>query len=200
MKKIKNITMAVLVTVIGTGWVMAQGGSSNDKDISNSDDFLVIPEAEGMYRLVYPVKEAETVWVKIYDPEKDELFSERVKNKDGFMQSYDFSNLADGLYTIAVQTKNGKITKEINHRYQRDDINVSVKKDPADNSYNLLVTGVMKDPVYIDLLDANRNTIYKDEVNVGKSFSKVYKFKNQLPDEVTFSVTSGGEEVLKEVK
>ena len=139
--------MVVLVTVIGTGWVMAQGGSSKEKGMSNSDDFLVIPEAEAIYRLVYPVKEAETVWVKIYDPEKQELFSERVKNQDG-------------LYTIAVQTKNGKITKEINHKYQRDDINVSVNKDPADNSYDLLVTGVMKDPVYIDLLDANRNTIY----------------------------------------
>ena len=200
MKRMKNLTLAVLVTVIGTGWAAAQEVAMDGTGVSNPDNIQIVSGADSRYKLVYPVKRAETVWIKIYDPDKHLLLSERVKNQDGFMKSYDFSNLSDGVYTIDVQSKDDKITKEVYHKYRQNDIDVSVEKHPEKNSYYLLVKGVRRDPVYVDILDAKKNTLYVDVVNVGKNFSRVYRFKDELPEDVTFKVSSAYQEVIKEVK
>jgi hypothetical protein len=200
MKRVKNLTMVVLITVIGTGWAMAQGVSTGETSRYDQSDVQIMPRTDSRYKLVYPVKETESVWIKIYDSEQRMLLSERVKNKEGFMKSYDFSNLSDGLYTIDIQSKSGKITKEVYHSYKKDDIDFSVVKNPENNSLRLLVEGVSKEPVYVDILDRKSETIYEDRVDVGKSFSRVYKFKDDMPESLKLRVSTLNQTVVKEVK
>jgi len=200
MKRVKNITMAVLVTVIGTGWAMAQGVSTGITSMSDPHEVQVVSRADARYKLVYPFKKTEMVWIRIYDSEQHLLLSEKVKNQDGFMKSYDFSNLSEGLYTINIQSKSGTIRKEVYHKYQHKDIDVAVEKYPDNNSYHLVVKGVKRDPVYVDILDAQKETIFEDVVDVGKNFSREYKFEEKLPDIVTFRVSTKDQSIEKEVK
>jgi hypothetical protein len=202
MRRVKNITMAVLITVIGTGWAMAQEVSTSEMEASKKipESIQVVPEFDARYKLVYPIKKTEQVRIRIYDDENHLLLSEKVENHKGFMKSYDFSNLSDGMYTINIQSPSGVISKEVYHRYQRDDIDFSVERNPDNESFRLVVSGVRKDPVFVDIMDENRERIFEDTIDVGKSFSRTYRFKGRVPENVLFRVSSKNSSLTKEVR
>jgi hypothetical protein len=194
--------MAVLITVIGTGWAMAQEVSTSEMEASKKipESIQVVPEFDARYKLVYPIKKTEQVRIRIYDDENHLLLSEKVENHKGFMKSYDFSNLSDGMYTINIQSPSGVISKEVYHRYQRDDIDFSVERNPDNESFRLVVSGVRKDPVFVDIMDENRERIFEDTIDVGKSFSRTYRFKGRVPENVLFRVSSKNSSLTKEVR
>ncbi len=194
--------MAVLVTVISTGWAIAQEVSTSEMEASKKipESIQVVPEFNARYKLVYPVKKTEQVRIRIYDDENHLLLSENVENHKGFMKSYDFSNLSDGMYTINIQSLSGVISKEVYHRYQKDDIDFSVERNPDNESFRLVVSGVRKEPIFVDIMDENRERIYEDTVDVGKSFSRTYRFKGRVPENVLFRVSSANSSITKEVR
>lgn len=202
MRRVKNIVLAALVTVIGAGWATAQEVSTSEMEASKEipENIQVVPEFDARYKLVYPVKKTEPVRVRIYDSENRLLLSEKVENHEGFMKSYDFSNLSDGLYTINIQSPSGIISKEVYHQYNNDDIDFSVEKDSNNNSFRLVVMGVKKDPVYVDIMDEERVKIFEDIIDVGKSFSRTYRFKGRLPENILFRVSSADHSSTKVVK
>lgn len=202
MRRVKNIIIAVVITVINTGWVIAQEVSTSEMEASKKmpENIQVVPEFDARYKLVYPVKKTEQVRVRIYDDENRLLLSEKVENHEGFMKSYDFSNLSDGMYTINIQSPSGIISKEVFHRYKKNDIDFSVERDPVNKSFRLVVSGVRKEPVYVDIMNEKNIMIFGDTVDVGKSFSRTYRFKGRLPENILFRVSSANSSVTKEVR
>jgi hypothetical protein len=202
MKKVKNFAMAALVTVIGAGWASAQGISTSETEANRSkaDGIQVIKGIDARYKLIYPIKKTEHVRIEIYDKKSQLLFSERVENRDGFMKSYDFSNLPDGTYKIKISSRSNLVTKNIYHRYPQHDIDFYVEKNPEEKSFRLVVKGVKKNPVYVDFLNTDYSTLFEDIVEVGKSFSRVYKFEEELPGNLMIRVSTGEKSVIKAVK
>jgi hypothetical protein len=202
MRRVKNITIAVVITVISTGWAIAQEVSTSEMEASKRipESIQVLYEFDARYKLVYPVKKTEQVRIRIYDDENRLLLSEKVENHEGFMKSYDFSNLSDGMYTINIQSPSGIISKEVYHKYQKNDIDFSVERDPENKSFRLVVSGVQKETVYIDIMDEKSVKIYEDTVEVGKSFSRTYRFKGKVPENVLFRVSSANSSLTKEVR
>lgn len=202
MRSVKNIAMAVLVTVISAGWAAAQEVSTSEMEssIKIPENVQVVPELDSRYKLVYPIKKTEQVRIRIYDNENHLLLSEKVENHVGFMKSYDFSNLSDGIYTINIQSPSGIISKEVYHRYLKNDIDFSVEKDPDNKAFRLVVKGVKKDPVYVDIMDAESDKIFEDTIDVGKSFSRTYRFSGKVPENIFFRVSSADRSVTKEVR
>lgn len=202
MRRIKNISIAVLIIVIGAGWATAQEASTSEMEASKKmpENVQVVTELNSHYKLVYPVKKTEQVRIRIYDSENHLLLSEKVENQEGFMKSYDFSNLSDGMYTINIQSPSGIISKEVFHRYKKNDIDFSVERDPVNKSFRLVVSGVRKEPVYVDIMNEKNIMIFEDTVDVGKSFSRTYRFKGRLPENILFRVSSANSSVTKEVR
>ena len=202
MRKVKNIAMAVLVMVISAGWVTAQEISTSEMEanITIPENVRVVSELDSRYKLVYPIKKTEQVRISIYDDENHLLLSEKVENHEGFMKSYNFSNLSDGIYTIYIQSPSGVISKSIYHQYQRNDIDFSVEKDPLNKSFRLVVKGVRKETVYVDILDDESEKIFEDTIDVGKSFTRTYRFKGKFPENISFRVSSANRSVTKEVR
>jgi hypothetical protein len=104
------------------------------------------------------------------------------------------------MYTINIQSPSGVISKEVYHRYQKDDIDFSVERNPDKESFRLVVSGVRKEPVFVDIMDENRERIYEDTIDVGKSFSRTYRFKGRVPENVLFRVSSTNSSLTKEVR
>lgn len=202
MRRVKNITIAVLVTVISAGWASAQGVSTSEMEssIKIPENVQVVPELDSRYKLVYPIKKTEQVRIRIYDSENHLLLSEKVENHVGFMKSYDFSNLSDGIYTINIQSPSGIVSKEVYYRYLKNDIDFYVEKDPYNKAFRLVVKGVKKDPVYVDIMDEESEKIFEDTIDVGKSFSRTYRFKGKMPENIFFRVSSADRSVTKEVR
>ena len=194
--------IAVGITVISTGWAIAQEVSTSELEASKKikENIQVVHELDAHYKLVYPVKKTEQVRIRIYDDENRLLLSEKVENHEGFMKSYDFSNLADGIYTINIQSPSGIISKEVYHSYQKDDIDFSVERHPDKKSFRLVVRGVQKDPVYVDIMDEKSVKIFEDIIDIGKGFSRTYRFDGRLPDNLLFRVSSANTSITKEVR
>ena len=88
MRRVKNITIAVVITVISTGWAIAQEVSTSEMEASKRipESIQVLYEFDARYKLVYPVKKTEQVRIRIYDDENRLLLSEKVENHEGFMK------------------------------------------------------------------------------------------------------------------
>jgi len=199
MKKVKNLTMAVLITALSTGMVTAQDLSEVFESDNGRTNIRLEESAFAKYKLVYPVRSAGIVYVKIYDQDNQLVFSDRIKNKDGFMRPYDFSNLPDGNYKFMIQSDGGQIVTDIVHKLHQYDLDISVADTADKDAYQLLVTGVKKDPVYVSIYDKKDHLVYEDVVNVGKNFTRIYAFP-ELADDLTFVVTQNNYSVAKRAK
>lgn len=191
--------MAVLVTALSTGMVVAQDLSEVFESDNGRNNIRLEESAFARYKLVYPVHTAGTVYIRIYDQEGQQVFSDRIKNKNGFMRPYDFSKLPDGNYKFMIQSNGGKIITEIIHKLHRNDLNISVGDAGEKGAYQLVVRGVKKDPVYVSIYDKKDELVYEDVVKVGKNFSRIYSFPDKAED-LTFVVTQNNTSIARRAR
>lgn len=199
MKRVKNLTMAVLVTALSTGMVMAQDLSEVFESDNGRAHIRLEESSATRYKLVYPVRTAGIVYVKIYDQDNQLVFSDRIRNKDGFMRPYDFSDMPDGNYKFTIQSAGGQVTTDIVHKQYKNDLDISVADTDEKDAYRLVVKGVKNDPVYVNIYDQKDRLVYEDVVKVGKNFSRIYAFP-ELNADFTFVVTQNNYSVAKRAK
>lgn len=199
MKRVKKLMMAVLVTALSTGMVMAQDLSEVFESDNGRNNIRLEESAYAKYKLVYPVRTAGMVYIKIYDQEGQQVFYDRIKNKYGFMRPYDFSKLPDGNYKFMIQSNGGKIFAEIVHKLHQNDLHISVADAGDKGAYQLIVKGVKKDPVYVSIYDKKDELVFEDVVKVGKNFSRIYSFPENEND-LTFVVTHNNYSVAGKVR
>lgn len=200
MKRVKHITLATLITVIGCGVLVAQENAKPEALEANPGDVQFVQSQAKKYKLIYPIKKSGLVWVRIFDSRDEMLLSEKLKNKEGFMRSYDFSYLPEGKYRINIESPEGNLVREIYHEYQENDISISVEQTYHDNAFRLVVIGVKESPVYVDILDGDNKVLFEDIVDVSKSFSRVYKFYDGVPEDLMISVTYNDEKHFADIK
>jgi len=199
MKRVKNLTVAVLFTVMSTGMVVAQDLSEVFEDDNGRENVHLEESSDARYKLVYPVRNTEIVFVKIYNQKNRLVFSERIKNRDGFTRPYDFRNLPDGKYKFMIKSSGGNVVKDIIHKMNEHDLIISIAETGREGSYKLIVKGVNQDPVYVNIYDERRGLIYGETIDVEKDFSKVYTFEKHVINP-TFIVTQNNNSVSKRVK
>jgi hypothetical protein len=199
MKRAKNLTMAVLVTALSTGMVVAQDLSEVFESDNGRTNVRLEESSYAKYKLIYPVRNAGIVYVKIYDQQGQQVFSDRIRNKNGFMKPYDFSNMPDGNYKFMIKSDGGKIITDVVHKLHEDDLNIALGDTGEKDAYRLVVTGVKKDPVYVNIYDYKDQLVFEDIVKVGKNFSRVYSFPENAKD-LTFVVTQNDYSIAKRAK
>ncbi len=199
MKRVKNLTVAVLFTVLSTGMVIAQDLSEVFEDDNGRENVRLEEFSYARYKLVYPVRNTEVVFVKIYNQNNQLVYSEKIKNKDGFTRPYDISKLPDGKYKFIMKSSNGSIMRDILHKFEKNDLNVSIVGTGTEDSYKLIVRGVSPNPVYVDIYTDKKGLVFEDTIDSGKNFSRVYTFQKKT-DNLTFVVTQKNNSVTKHVR
>ena len=127
-------------------------------------------------------------------------FPKESKNKNGFTRPYDFSKLPDGKYQFIIKGSHGIVVREIIHKYQHNDLNVSIVDAGKDHSYKLIVKGVSENPVYVDIYDNNTGLVLEDIIKVGRDFSRVYSFENIQGKYLNFIISQENNYISKIVK
>ena len=199
MKRVKNLTMAVIVTALSTGMVVAQDLSEVFESDNGRNNIRLEESTFAKYKLVYPVRTAGMVYIRIYDQEGQQVFSDRIRNKNGFMRPYDFSKLPDGNYKFMIHSNGGQIITEIVHKLHQNDLNISVADTGEKGAYQLVVRGVKKDPVFVSIYDKKDELVYEDVVKVGKNFSRIYSLPDKAED-VTFVVTQNNTSIARRAR
>jgi hypothetical protein len=188
MRRVKKITAVVLLAALSTGMVAAQDLSEVFVNDNGRNDIRLEETSGTVYKLIFPVRNTETVFVKIYDLENHLVYSEKIRNKYGFTRPYDFKDLPDGSYQVRIWTNAGKIIRNFVLRKPVNDLMVAVEETKGHDSYKLIVKGVTKKPLYVDIYDENEELVFEEVLKVDSDFSRVYSFDSKV-ENPRFTVT-----------
>jgi hypothetical protein len=171
MKKIMTIAAGVLFCTV----VFASG---TDENPSSASQVAIMKNGSSTFKLIYKGSSASDVKVAIYDAKNKLVFSERVKNSDGFLRPYNFDGLAEGEYTIAITDESGKRVEKV--AYQSGTINklVNVKKIGDEQKYLLTAGGKGAETIRVNIFDSAQTLLHTESKSIKADFAQVYSLVN----------------------
>jgi hypothetical protein len=145
-------------------------------------------------KLFYKGTEQTNVKVLILNDLNKIVFSEKIKNTDGFVRPYNFSSLPDGNYSIQLIDNAGSQIKEVSYTRERVAESKSEKVmhvtqlDGSSNKFVLSVPNVGDDEITVTIYNEENAILYTAKENIVGNFAKIYNLKN-YQGKVTFVVT-----------
>jgi hypothetical protein len=132
----------------------------------------------------------EKVFISILDAQGVQLVKTKYKTKEPVTVPYDLSKLPEGDYKVKVQTEDEIAIYDIKT------IEKKVIKAPLmaygkfqdNNTINLLVVGLEKPGVTVDIYNELNQKIKSDFIDQPEGFSKNYRFVNQKAEKVYFHI------------
>jgi hypothetical protein len=179
MKKIIVFFVCVLASAFAT--------AKADKPTSNASIVIKNPEGSTLFRLYYQSAKVQNVKVSVLGENGNKIFDETISKTDRFARAYNFKELSEGQYTIAVEDENGKTSEKVNYKTKIEK-SVKISKMPnTENKFSLIVSSSKKDVVTISVFDGESNLVHSETQEINGSFAKIYNIKGM--DSFSFEVT-----------
>lgn len=132
----------------------------------------------------------DKVFISILDEEGKLVAKKRYKSAEPMTVPYDLSNLPAGEYQLKIETEDEVAVYDIKTEEQK------IVKKPLmaygkfknDNIVTLLVVGLEKPGVTVDVYNGPGQKVSTEQINVPEGFSRDYRFVNQNADKVYFRV------------
>lgn len=148
-----------------------------------------------MVKVFYKALKPGNVKVTIFDASGKEVFSESFKRTDGFMRPYNFSDLQEGDYTIALEDGNRKEMEKVSYREGKIQKFVNVVKiDGEDSRYLLTVANKSDETIQVRIYNGANDLVYSGTEQFNGDFAKLYNVKNVL-GQPTFEIVDKKGEV-----
>jgi hypothetical protein len=158
----------------------------------NPTPFTVVPSAKtSVYNIYYSSAEAGKVKVSILNDESQLVFTEVLSNVSSFKRPYNFSQLAEGQYTIVIEDKNGKHVDQVNYTMNKVQSFISVVEVANQESkYVLNVTNNGTEEVFVKIFNG-ATLLHSQALKVTGNFGLVYNLtKIKSPETISFEVTT----------
>jgi len=183
MKKIAMLSFGVLFSTM----MFAGVANENPSDASKVN---VKKENESTFVVTYKPEKAMNVSVSIVNELGQTIFSETLKNTDGFMRPYNFSGLGEGVYTIEIADASGEHTEFVDFRSGKGEKSINVKKIAgADGKYLLTASGAGKESITINIYDAFDALLHTETAETDGNFGQVYNL-GKVDNAVKFEITT----------
>jgi hypothetical protein len=183
--------LAITGVLIGT--VAFAGGTDEPKAGSG---VAVIKNGETSYRLIYKGDKESDVNVTIYDASNKLVFSDKVKHTDGFTRPYNFSNLKEGDYTIAVEDGSGTKVEKINHRSLKQSKAFHVVKLSSQaGKFLVTASGKGKEDITINIFDGSK-LVHSEKKSINGDFAQLYNL-SKAKGSLTFEIAGENGEVKR---
>ena len=141
------------------------------------------------FKLYYKGSQQADVKVSILDAGNHLVFSETIKDVEGFVRPYNFSHLPEGDYTIKISDKNGRMIEKVTYKQEKSEAYAHLLKVAGTNAkYLLTVASKEQGDVTIRIYDNSNNVIYNKKETVSSDFAKIYNLEG-IAGEFTFEVT-----------
>ncbi|HEY3403865.1 MAG TPA: hypothetical protein VGK59_10790 [Ohtaekwangia sp.] len=178
-------TLLILSLVL----LVSSVGFARRLDNPESKSGVGIMKHGSTFTLYYKASQPSRVKVAIYDATGRLVFSEVIRKLDGFSRPYNFSQLAEGEYTIEVVDNEKRQIEKVNYAQGKVEnlINIS-RVSGTDNKYLLTVPGKANDVVSVKIYGNNNQVLYSQQEAVRGDFAKVYNLSN-VKSSVLFTVT-----------
>ncbi len=132
----------------------------------------------------------EKVFISILNAEGDLIVKSKYKTKEPVTVPYDLSNLPAGDYRVKVETKEEVAIYDVKtvEKKTLEKPLMAYGKFEDKNTINLLVVGLEKPGVTVDIYNELNQKIKSDYIDQPEGFSRKYKFVNQKSAKVYFLV------------
>jgi hypothetical protein len=156
-----------------------------------------------IFNINYRASEVGSVNVSILNKANQLVFAETIHNVASFVRPYNFSQLAEGEYTVVVSDKNGKQAEKVSYSLNKITSFISVSEIAhEENKYAFRVANNGTEVVNVRIYGENQVVIHEQEVEVTGSFGLIYdlnKVKSTTGSSITFeiSTSSGKTEIIK---
>jgi len=190
MKKILTLSLVLFSTV------MFANGTDDDKNpLASSSGAAVIKKDVSTFRLIYKSETESDVRVSIYDDKDQLVYSEKVNNTDGFTRPYNFENLSEGEYTIAIEDGSKKQIEKVSYRAPRITKALNVLKvSSEEGKFLVMAAGQGNELITVSIFDGAHNLVHRSLEATKGNFSKLYNLKS-VKGHLTFEISNENGEV-----
>jgi hypothetical protein len=180
-------TLSVLVVLMVVSSVVFARRSNNPDASPNA----AVVKIGTTFKLYYKGSQSEDVKVAILDESRRIVFSEIIRNVDGFVRPYNFSSLPEGDYTIQITDKEGRQVEKISNRQVKGEALAHLLKvSGSEAKYLLTVSNKNSNEVIVKIYDSADNIIYNKREAASRDFARIYNLEG-IGGEFTFEVTDG---------
>lgn len=152
---------------------------------------------QGVFSIQYKNTEKGNVRVYILNSKNQEIFSESFQNVSSFTRPYNFTQLAEGEYTIVIEDKNGKQVEKINYTRNKLVSYVHVSRVPnKENKFWLNVANNGTETLTVNIYSENGTRLHEQSVEVTGTLSMVYDLtKVKTAKAIVFEVVDGNNKI-----
>ncbi|HMG92220.1 MAG TPA: hypothetical protein VK589_19320 [Chryseolinea sp.] len=178
-------TLSVLVVLMVVSSVVFARRMENP----GASPSAAVVKSGSTFKLYYKGSEQADVKVSIRNGSDQLIFSETIKNVEGFVRPYNFSSLPEGEYTIQISDKSGRQIEKITYKQEKDEALAHLLKVAGtDAKYLLTVSNRGESDVTVKIYDSSNNVIYNKTEIASKDFARIYNLE-KIDGDFTFEVS-----------
>jgi hypothetical protein len=141
------------------------------------------------FKLYYKGSEEADVKISIRNGSNDVVYSETLKNVEGFVRPYNFSKLPEGEYTIQISDKFGRQIEKITYKQEKTEALAHLLKVAGTEAkYLLTVSNRGESDVTVKIYDGANNVIYNQTEIVSSDFARIYNL-GRIGGDFTFEIS-----------
>jgi hypothetical protein len=179
MKRICSVFFALM---IASGIAMAA-----DKPVSSSA--VAVVKNGSVFKLFYKATGRTDVKIAIYAADDKLVFSETLRQVDGFLRPYNFSKLPEGEYTLEVTDESGRKVERLSYIQGKiQNIAKVVRVAGEDHKYLLSVPNKGSDVLTVKIYNADGNILYTGTEAINGDFARIYNLK-ELNGKFSFEIS-----------
>lgn len=181
----KTLSILAAITIFSTALF------ANNIDNPNAATGMAIMKNGTTVKLFYKGTKQTDVKVSIYNATNTLVYSETIKNVDGFVRPYNFTNLEEGEYSIELLGENGRQVERVIYKLGKVQKLANVMHVTGEpNKYILTVANKGQDVLTIKIYGDRGVLLYSKTEEVNGDFAQVYnldKYNGGLTFEVSDS-------------
>jgi flagellar hook assembly protein FlgD len=149
------------------------------------------------YKVFYKNSESSNVKISIIDSNNKVVFKEKLSNVEGFVRPYNFSELAEGEYTLQIEDNSGIRKEQVSYRSGRVKNLFNVVRLAETNKYLVTAPGKWAETVTVKIYNQDGEILHNESSNSAEAFARVYKLE-KVSGSVTFEITdsTGASKIL----
>lgn len=142
-------------------------------------------------KLLYKGIEQTDVKILIFNDQNEMVFVEKIKNTQGFLRPYNFSNLPQGNYTIELIDDSGRQIQRVNYikeRTKRSKLAYVAHVAGSPDKFVLSVPNEGSNSLTVTIYNEDDQVLFAETQSTNEDFAKIYRLKDYFGT-VKFVVT-----------
>ena len=171
MKKISFALVGVLFSTL----VFAYG--TDEPGLTKSSVAVTRASGSSLFKVFYSSYMKGDVKISILDKAGRSVFSEKIKQTDGFIRPYNFNGLKNGEYVITLQTNEGTKSELVNYNGDKIEKFVNIVKLTEDGKYLLSARTESSDKISVSIYNHNNELVFEQDKSFEGEFAEVFNLK-----------------------